>query len=182
MDKKEVIDKEIIISLQKGDSSAFEYFLSFYEKLIFNYIFRIVKNREVAKDITQDTFIKVYNNTKFIDVNKNIKTWLFTIATNTTYDFLRSKKSKKEFSLDENIETIDEFDTYYTQGELISDVEKALEAIKLDYREVILLFYKYGFSYQEISEILALPINTIKTNIRRGKEQLKLILKDYGTN
>ena len=68
MDKKEVIDKEIIISLQKGDSSAFEYFLSFYEKLIFNYIFRIVKNREVAKDITQDTFIKVYNNTKFIEI------------------------------------------------------------------------------------------------------------------
>ena len=178
----ENIDKNILIRAQTGDLEAFEYILSFYEKMIYNYCLRILKNSQNAKDVTQETFIKVYTHRKKIDLDKNIKTWIFTIATNTTYDFLRSKKRKREISLDEENETNSSFETYYSSKEegLVSDVDKALEQINPEYRKVLLLFYQQGFEYKEIAEILGMPINTVKTHISRGKEQLKELLKEYG--
>jgi RNA polymerase sigma-70 factor (ECF subfamily) len=177
-----VIDKDILIRAGKGDLEAFEYILSFYEKAIYNYCLRILKNSQNAKEVAQDTFIKVYTHRKVIDPAKNIKTWIFTIATNTAYDFLRSKKRKNETSLDEELETNSIFATYYSGKEegLVSDVEKALDQINPEYKKVLLLFYQQGFQYQEIADILEMPINTVKTHISRGKEELKEILKEYG--
>ena len=176
----ENIDKNILIRAKAGDLEAFEYILFFYEKMIYNYCLRILKNSQNAKDITQETFIKVYTHRKKIDPEKNIKTWIFTIATNTAYDFLRSKKRKREISLDEENETISSHEAYYLEEGLISDVDKALAQIKFEYKRVLLLFYQQGFAYKEIAEILEMPINTVKTYISRGKEQLKELLKEYG--
>ena len=173
------IDKNILICAKTGDLVAFEYILSFYEKAIYNYCLRILKNSQNAKDVTQETFIKVYKNRKLIDPEKNIKTWIFTIATNTTYDFLRGKKRKNEISLDENNETISSLEAYYPKEGVVSDVEKALEQISPEYKKVLLLFYQQGFQYQEIADILEMPINTVKTHISRGKEKLKDKLKNY---
>ena len=177
----ETINKDILIRARSGDIEAFEYILSFYEKSIYNYCLRILKNSPNAKDAAQETFIKVYTHRKSIDPEKNIKTWIFTIATNTVYDFLRSKKRKREVNLDEEFETNSNFETYYSQREegLVSDVDKALEQINPEYKRVILLFYQQGFGYQEIADILKMPINTVKTHISRGKEQLKEILQEY---
>jgi RNA polymerase sigma-70 factor (ECF subfamily) len=178
----ENIDKTILIRAKTGDLEAFEFILSFFEKAIYNYCLRILKNSYNAKDVTQDTFIKVYTHRKDIDPEKNIKTWIFTIATNTAYDFLRGKKRKNEVSLDENIETIDSFEAYYGEEGKVSDVDKALERINPEYKKAILLFYQQGFAYTEIAAMLETPINTVKTHISRGKEQLKEILKEYGKN
>lgn len=173
------MDKDILIRAKAGDLEAFEYILSFYEKAIYNYCLRILKNSPNALDATQETFIKVFIHRKEIDPEKNIKTWIFTIATNTAYDFLRSKKRKQEVSLDEENETIANIKAYYPQEGLLSDVEKALEEINSEYKRVLLLFYQQGFEYKEIAEILEMPINTVKTHISRGKEQLKERLKNY---
>lgn len=173
------IDKDIIIRARGGDLDAFEQILSFYEKAIYNYCLRILKNSQNAKDATQETFIKVYTHRKSIDPEKNLKTWIFTIATNTVYDFLRGKKRKNEVSLDEENETISGLETYYPQEGLVSDVDKALMEINFEYKNALLLFYQQGFEYKEIAEILGMPINTVKTHIKRGKEQLKEKLKNY---
>jgi RNA polymerase sigma-70 factor (ECF subfamily) len=117
-----------------------------------------------------------------IDPEKNIKTWIFTIATNTTYDLLRSKKRKNETSLEAENETISSLRTYYSREDIVSDVDEALNKINEEYKKALLLFYQQGFGYKEIVEILGLPINTVKTHIRRGKEQLKEVLKEYGKN
>ena len=98
----------------------------------------------------------------------------------TSYDFLRGKKRKQEISLDVDNETIYGLKTYYVKEGLVSDVDKALEQINPEYKKVILLFYQQGFEYKEIAEILEMPINTVKTHISRGKEQLKEQLKNYG--
>ena len=171
-----------MIRTKRGDLEAFEYLLSFFEKPIYNYCLKILKNPDNAKDITQDTFIKVYTHRKEIDPEKNIKTWIFTIATNTAYDFLRAKKRKNETSLDEQGETIAGVKTYYRDEGLISDVEKALDQINTGQKNALLLYYQQGFQYQEIAEIMGVPINTVKTYISRGKEQLKEILQEYGKN
>ncbi len=177
----ESIEKEVLIRAKSGDLEAFEHILSFYEKAIYNYCLRILKNSSHAQDVTQETFIKVYTHRKRIDPEKNIKTWIFTIATNTAYDLLRSKKRKKEVRLDEN-ETISSLEAYYLPEGLISDVEKALEKINPEYKRSLLLFYQQGFQYEEIAEIVSMPINTVKTHISRGKQQLREILKEYGKN
>lgn len=178
----EPIPRHILTELKEGSVSAFEYILSTYEKAIYNYILRIVRDTTHAKDITQDTFIKIYTNRIKCDPDKNIKSWIFTIATNTAYDFLRSPKGRKSINLEEEDETFYAHSTYTTIEGLVTDVNVALDTIKLDYKKPIILYYKEGFSYQEIADILSLPINTIKTHIARGKEQLKNILKNYGTN
>jgi RNA polymerase sigma-70 factor, ECF subfamily len=182
MEKIKNIEKNILIRAKSGNLEAFEYLLSFYEKAVYNYCLRILKNSPNAKDVVQETFIKVYTHRKLIDPEKNIKTWIFTIATNTAYDFLRGKKRKNEISLEKEIETISGFEAYYPQEGLVSDVEKALDQISLEYKKALLLFYQQGFQYQEIAEILDVPINTVKTHISRGKEQLREILKEYGKN
>jgi RNA polymerase sigma-70 factor (ECF subfamily) len=174
-----MIDKDILIRARAGDLEAFESILSFYEKAIYNYCLKILKNPHNAADVAQETFIKVYTHRKNIDPEKNIKTWIFTIATNTAYDFLRAKKRKNEISLDEGSETISSFKAYYPQEGLKDDVNKALEQINPEYKKVLLLFYQQGFQYQEIADILEMPMNTVKTHISRGKEQLKEILKNY---
>jgi len=179
MEKIKNIDKNILIRARAGDLEAFEYILSFYEKAIYNYCLRILKNSHNAKDVTQDTFIKIYTHRKLIDPEKNIKTWIFTIATNTAYDFLRGKKRKNEISFDEDNETILSFEAYYPQEGVVSDIDRALEQINQEYRKSLLLFYQQGFQYQEIADILDIPINTVKTHISRGKEQLKDKLKNY---
>jgi RNA polymerase sigma-70 factor (ECF subfamily) len=142
----------------------------------------MLKNSQNAKDVTQETFIKVFTHRKEINPEKNIKTWIFTIATNTAYDFLRGKKRKMEVSLDAEFETISSLKTYYIEEGLVSDVDEALMQIDSEYRKVLLLFYQQGFAYQEIADILSMPINTVKTHIGRGKEQLKEKLKNYGQN
>ena len=179
MQKVENIDKNILIRAKAGDLKAFEYILSFFEKAIYNYCLRIVKNSQNAKDITQETFIKIYTHRKSIDPEKNIKTWIFTIATNTTYDFFRGKKRKNEVTLDEENETISSIEAYYPKEGLVSDVDKALTQINPEYKKALLLFYQQGFEYKEIAEILEMPINTVKTHISRGKEQLKEKLENY---
>jgi RNA polymerase sigma-70 factor (ECF subfamily) len=183
MNEPLLINKDILIKAQKGDLESFEYILSFYEKAVFNYCLRVVKNLPDTEDIIQETFIKVYINRKSIDPEKNIKTWIFTIATNTMYDYFRKNKRKREMILQFDDETIIAPKTYYDSGGIIRDIDSALDKINTEYKEALLLFYQQGFGYKEIAEILLIPINTVKTHISRGKDQLKDILKDeYGKN
>jgi len=184
MKEVENIDKKILFQAKNGDLFAFEYILTFYEKAIFNYCLRVAKNLQDTEDIVQETFIKVYTHRESIDPEKNIKTWIFTIATNTMYDYFRRKKRKNEISLDGENETIFDFKTYYSQEQegLSSDIDNALNKTNIEYKKALVLFYQQGFSYKEMSEILSIPINTVKTHINRGREQLKEILKEYGKN
>ena len=156
--------------------AAFEQLLYAYEKRIFNYILRLIQHKEDAEDITQETFLKVYKNLHKFDQNKNFKTWLYTIATNTTYDWLRRKKTRRElFVIDDpesNFETIDEFDAY-KEVEDKEVVEQALQCIKPLYKSILLMYYKDELTYEEIAHHLRIPLNTVKTHLFRAKRALK---------
>lgn len=172
----EEIDKKILIAAKNKDLRAFEVILSHYERAIFNYIFRLVNHRQDAEDLTQETFIKVYTRLSSIDPEKNFRAWLYEIATNTTRDWFRKKTGRPELLIiddpESSFETIDE-DSSYIKIEEAKDIRDALDSIKPAYRTALLLFYWQGFSYGEISSILSLPINTVKTYLYRGKKALK---------
>ena len=173
------IQKEIIDKARMGDIESFEKLLFIYEKKIFNYIFTIVRQKQDAEDLTQETFIKVYKNLKSLNPDLSFKAWLYKIATNATIDWFRKNGKKSELLLlddqESKFETIDK-NFSYIRIETAKDISDALNTIKPEYRTVLLLFYWQGFSYEEIASMLSLPLNTVKTYLRRAKDSVKEVL------
>lgn len=179
---------QLLIQLQKmvaGDQEAFEEILYAYEKPIFNHLLRLTRNPDDASDLLQETFIRLYNKRAQIDISNNFKNWLYKIATNIAYDYFRKKKREKLVSLNDEdaFETIGQEESYSNLEREIAerDLESALGEIRIPYRNILLLYYRERFSYEEISDILKLPLNTVKTHLRRARKELGLLLKNtYG--
>ncbi len=172
--------KHIIALAKRGRLDAFEKIISLYEKGIFSYIYSSVAHMQDAEDLTQETFIRLYKNLKVIDTEKNFKAWLYKIGMNVMYDWFRKKKRRQElFLIDDDthqFETIDEKDPYW-MVENAQQLELALSRLKPAQKQILLLFYYQGFSYEEIAGILSIPLNTVKTNLRRAKQALGDILQ-----
>lgn len=165
------------------DLTSIEKIVLQWERKIFAYIFRMVNTREDAQDLTQEVFIKVFKKIHSARPD-GFSSWIYTIATHTVYDFLRKKRVRPElFIIDDPekpFETPDSFDAYIPIEERL-DVEQALQKIKPVYRSALLLFYKDELSLQQMADTLAVPINTVKTHLRRARLALKDALSDsYG--
>ncbi|HVU06688.1 MAG TPA: RNA polymerase sigma factor [Candidatus Paceibacterota bacterium] len=177
------IPPEILERARKGDILAFEEIVSTFEKPLWSYLVRLVGSKDDAEDLIQDTFVKIFKHIKAIDPSKNIKSWIYTIATNTAYDFLRKKKRQATTELDEEYETKPDSASYYsvsTEDNIeTKDVAAAIDRLNLLYRGPIILYYKDGFSYEEIADMLSIPINTLKTRLSRAKKQLATLLVNY---
>jgi RNA polymerase sigma-70 factor (ECF subfamily) len=168
-------EKELLYQAKNGSLAAFEKILFLYEKPIYNYVYRLTGRKEDAEDLTQKTFIKLFKSLKTINLDKSFKSWLYKIATNTAYDWFRQRKRETEFLVEEPgqyFETIEADDPYYSV-ETAELLDQALGEIKTIYRSVILLYYKDGLTYQEVADTLQIPINTVKTHLRRAKLALK---------
>ncbi len=176
-------EQALIAAAQQGNLGALDALIVLYERRIYSYILRMVNTREDAQDLTQDTFLKLYKNLHSFDATQKFSPWIYTIATRTVYDWLRKKRRMPELLVvdDEEsgtLETIDPLDTYI-QIETTMDITQALAEIKAEYRGVLLLYYQQELTYQEIAEALHIPINSVKTLIRRAKLALA---KAYGIN
>ena len=173
------IDREKIISAQKGNQQAIEFIIAEIHRPIYSYIYRMVNNREDAEDLTQDTFIKIFRHIDRYDVERNFSTWVFTIASRTVFDWLRKKRVHKVLNIiddpDNPFET-SVVDKTYKRIEGKFDVDNALKQLDPKYRSVVLLFYWKQFSYIEISNSLKIPVNTVKTYLNRAKVKLKKLL------
>ncbi|KKU13306.1 MAG: RNA polymerase, sigma-24 subunit, ECF subfamily [Candidatus Magasanikbacteria bacterium GW2011_GWC2_45_8] len=117
-----------------------------------------------------------FKNLHTFDQSKNFKTWAYTIATNTVYDYLRRKhRSRELFIIDDPesaFETIDE-DTAYKEIEDKEVVEKALGSLKPLHQTILMMYYKDELTYEEIASHLRIPLNTVKTHLYRAKRALK---------
>ncbi len=181
-----ISDQELIEKYLKGDEASLEVLIQRYIRPIYGFVCTYVKNQEVAEDVTQEVFLKVWRNVKKIDKNKNFKSWLYTIAKNTALDFLKKKKSipfsnfEKEDGRNILIETLsDKAILPDRASELLEDKKTVLRGIgKLSekYRLVLSLYYYKYLNFREIAQVLQEPINTIKSRHRRGLISLKKIL------
>ncbi len=142
-----------------------------------------------AEDLTQETLIRVYKNLDRIDPDGNFRAWIYRIATNTVFDWLRKKGKTKEVPLfidGTNAERssdvlLNQFPSYTMADiENKSDVTKALEKINPPYQLVLILFYYHGFSCQEIANILRIPTGTVKTRLYKARQTLKKALFEQG--
>lgn len=176
-------DQELIKRFTQGDEIAFEKLVKRYLKPIYNFIFQIVRDKQTAEDLTQDTFLKAWKKFSYFNKNKNFRVWLFTIARNTAFDSIRKKrpflfsffsegsKNKIEEIKDESSQPEKLIDEKISQNKL----EKALEKVPEKYRAILILYYKEEFSIPEIAKILDKPYNTVKSQHLRAIKLLRKI-------
>ncbi|MEH7009736.1 RNA polymerase sigma factor SigW [Neobacillus niacini] len=184
----EALIKKRIKQVIKGDQDAFAEIVEIYSNGIYQLGFRMLGNRHEAEDIAQEAFIRAYVNIKSFNQDLKFSTWLFRIATNLCID--RIRKKKPDYYLDAEVSGTDGL-TMYSQLASNSPLpEKELESLELQesvqkeilklpekYRSVIVLKYIEELSLNEISEILDLPLGTVKTRIHRGREALRQQLR-----
>lgn len=180
-------ERELLYLLKDGNIGAFEAILDAYERRVYTFLARMCGNREEAKDLTQETFLKLYKNRQRIDPESNFQSWLFTVAANTARDWFRKNKEILE-PIDETLEaklpeTNERHSPYYQaeQRERERLVGEAIDKLRPAYRAIILLFYGQDLNYEEIAESLNLPAGTVKTHLHRAKKELyKILEKAYG--
>jgi len=180
--------KKRIKQVIKGDQDAFADIVEIYSNSIYQLGYRMLGNRHEAEDIAQEAFIRAYVNIKSFNQDLKFSTWLFRIATNLCID--RIRKKKPDYYLDAEVSGTDGL-TMYSQLssdtplpeteleslELQESVQKEILKLPEKYRSVIVLKYIEELSLNEISEILDLPLGTVKTRIHRGREALRQQLR-----
>jgi RNA polymerase sigma factor (sigma-70 family) len=166
-------DMELVTAIQKGDILSYEELVKRYQRGIFVFVVRLIRDEHTASDIVQETFIKTYQHIDRIDTTKKFSTYIFEIAKNTAFSYLR--KLKQHISLDDivNVGEEESFIEEIYRWDVIHCVRTAVSALPQKYRQVISLYYFEELSYEEISKKLSLPINTVRTHLKRAKNILK---------
>ncbi|MEJ2050316.1 MAG: sigma-70 family RNA polymerase sigma factor [Calditrichota bacterium] len=181
-------DRQLIDMALQGDERAFETLLNKYRNLVFSIMIKMVRNHQEAEDLTQEAFMKAFNSLSSFNDEFAFSTWLMKIASNNCIDFLRKRKLRT-YSIHEPIQYKDEKieidipdheptpEKHLLQNERAKMIQTAIDELPERYRYVVLLRHKEEKSYEEISEILNLPLGTVKAQIFRAREILNKKLK-----
>ncbi len=173
----------------KGDQNAYADIVTLYQNNLYQVCYRMLGNKEEAEDAAQEAFIKAYINLHTYDQKRKFSTWLYRIGTNLCID--RIRKKKPDYYLDAEVPGTEGLDMYsqISTGERLPEEEiermELQERIQYEigqlpdkYRSVIILKYIEELPLQEISDILEIPLGTVKTRVHRGREALRKQLGD----
>lgn len=183
-----VSDQQIVAWATDGYEVAYRELIRRYQRPVFSLVYRMVRNRELAEDLTQETFIKVLNAIGRYNPDYKFSSWIFKIANNAAIDHLRRKEldtlsieGAPSATTQERIAATalqitggDESPLEELEArELGSQIERAIAALRPEYRACIILRHVEGRPYDEIADILDLPLGTVKTYIHRARNELK---------
>lgn len=184
-------DQEIVARARAGEEAAYRELIRRYERPIFSLLFRMVRDRELAEDLAQETFVKALNAIESYRPEFKFSSWIFKIANNAAIDHLR-RRELDTLSLDgsPHAETPEAIEATALQigdrqetpldavesRELGGAIEAAIARLRPEYRSCILLRHVEGRAYEEIAEILSLPLGTVKTYIHRARNELRVAL------
>ena len=190
---KMLSDEELVVAYAQGNNSAFDILLSRHKDTVYSYIYFIVKSRELAEDIFQETFVKAIVTIKQGRYTENgkFRAWISRIAHNLIIDYFRQEKNEQTISNDDC--EVDLFNNYkLSEGniedeliktQILSDVKKLVDYLPENQREVLLLRYYQDLSFKEIADITGVSINTALgrmryaiLNMRRMAEEKSMIL------
>jgi len=169
---REVEDRDLIAKARRGDVEGYNLLVSRWEKRVFNYLLRLVANREDALDVSQDVFLKAYQNLPKLDDPAKFSGWLFRIAHNEAFSLLRKRRPESELVGDPRAA----MERGLLPVELSLAVESALGRLNEDQREAVLLKIYQGFKFEEMAEILECPVSTVKSRLYTALELLKTAL------
>ncbi len=185
-------DPDVILMLEfkEGNKASFEKLMTMYFSRILNFIVRFIKNREIAEDLTQEVFIKVYNNGKNYQPKAKFKTWLYTIARNISLNEIRKNK-QIIVSLDETVSsnegvmsrqvadgTVMRADEEMQQEERAEMIRHAIKSLPENQQTAVILRRYDNFSYDEIAQTMGTTSKAVKSLLSRAKVHLKNRLKN----
>lgn len=181
-------DKELVARALQGNESAFRELLERFRRPIFSLIYRMIGDRELAEDLAQESFVKAFNNLDTYNPSYRFSSWLFKIANNHAIDHLRRARlstvsihgSPHAASAEREEETrivLPSQDESPEQEvlalELGGEIERAIAQLRLEYRTAIILRHIENRPYEEIAEIMEVPIGTVKTFLHRARAELR---------
>jgi RNA polymerase sigma-70 factor (ECF subfamily) len=179
-------DEDLILVFQNGDVSAFEEIVRRYRDPLFNFVVRLLGDAFFSEDIVQETFLRVYRNRHRYHQVAKFSTWIYTIASNLAKTELRRRKVRNFFSISSKGEDEKDYDLVDTSLDIERDVDGALKseiilkeinALPYHFKEAVLLRDIQDLSYEEISQILNVPLGTVKSRVNRGRSRLQKRLK-----
>jgi RNA polymerase sigma-70 factor (ECF subfamily) len=168
---REVEDRDLVAKARKGDVEAYNLLVSRWEKRVFNYLLRLVSNREDALDLSQEAFLKAYQSLPKLDDPGRFSAWLFRIAHNEAFSMLRRRKPEGELPPEKG-----GMSRELLPIELSLAVETALGRLSHEQREAVLLKVYQGFKFDEMAEILGCPVSTVKSRLYTALDLLKTTL------
>lgn len=178
----------LIAKSQQGDVEAFGELVAIYEKQVYSVAYRFMGNPEDASDLAQEAFVRAFRAIKSFRGEASFKTWLYHIIANVCRDELRKRKRQPVASLDAPIVTEDGFiareqddwslapERVYESIELQETLQKLLNQLTPEYRQVLVLREIQGFTYEEIAQILECSLGTVKSRINRARKALRDLL------
>jgi RNA polymerase sigma-70 factor, ECF subfamily len=184
--KKDLADEKIVQMVRRGDKELFQELVNRYQRKLFVYLYHLVSNKEETEDILQNVFAKVYLNLGKFNLRKKFSSWIYRIAHNEAVNSIKKRSRKKFVSWEDVLVKGDTLDLKtmeksplddWIEKELKGEMQVALDKLQCQYREVLVLRYFLGKSYDEISEIIRKPVNTVGTLINRAKKKLLIVIK-----
>ncbi len=169
-------DESLVRAVAEGDISAFEQLVGRYQSKLLSFVTYMVRDSQAAQDIVQESFISLYKTIDHVDTSRKFSSYLFSIARNTAISYLRSRIRHAPLEEAESVASLDVPEALVTGKEEKERIETALDAIDTKYKKVISLYYFEDLSYEEMSRLLRLPVNTIRTHLRRAKDALRTVL------
>ncbi|MFH6945419.1 RNA polymerase sigma factor [Flavobacterium sp. FlaQc-52] len=175
-------DQHYINLILGGDSNSFAVLVNRYKDMIFSLALKMVKNREEAEEVAQDTFIKIYTSLSKFKGDSKFSTWIYKIAYNTCLDRLKkNKKEENNISIDEFsahlIKTMDNALNALEEKERKQAIQKCLNLLPSDENFLLTLFYFDDQSLEEIGKIMNISANNAKVKLFRSRQKLAVILK-----
>lgn len=167
-------ERKVIKKIKKGNQQAFKKLYDSYADYALRSAYAITRNHNHSADIVQETFIKVYRNIETFDEERSFKPWFYQILLNESRRYM--KRQNKQATAVESEELMDYLHEQNSEYENYDNVEQALDQLSEMHRTVLTLKYMNEFTEREIAEMLELNINTVKSRLYKGRQQLKLII------
>jgi RNA polymerase sigma-70 factor (ECF subfamily) len=174
-------DFGVLRKAQRGDERAFNLIVRAYETPVYNYVLRLVGDRALAEDLTQEVFLRVYQGLPKFSLRCRFTTWLFQVTKNRVLDELRAseRRPRSMVALDD-IPPLEVLDAPAEQGEAMDAVWRSVEDLNVDLKMALLLRDVVGLSYTEIADSLEITLATVKWRIYKAREEVQLALAREG--
>jgi RNA polymerase sigma-70 factor, ECF subfamily len=174
-------DFGVLRKAQRGDERAFSLILRAYEVPVFNYVMRLVGDRSLAEDLTQEVFLRVYQGLPGFSLRSRFTTWLFQVTKNRVLDELRAveRRPRAVVTIDD-VPPLEVLDAPFEQVEEMDAVWRAIHGLNVDLKMALLLRDVVGLSYNEIADSLEITLATVKWRIYKAREEVQMSLVREG--
>ncbi len=177
-------DEQLVEKICIGDSELYREIVGRYQERLIRYVSYLVGDQDLAADAAQQAFIKAFINLKGFDRKKKFSSWIYRIAHNEAINLVKKEKRKVSLEdgslLEEVIKDKTNIEVEFEKKEIKRLIKGSLKKLPIKYRSALALFYLDGYSYEEISDILRVPMGTVGTLISRGKKLLKVVVEKKG--